>query len=795
MKRILLIILLFVTSLWSTCAYPVLLYGDHYYTHVTKDYTWDEANNYAMSLGGYLAIPNDIEENNWFVAQGWREDWLGIYDPNKIENFCTTGASTCIPDDSRFRTVKGDAVLYKNWEDYEPNNLVLPEDFDENGDPLVTPLGEYWVLLGTSGKWGDYGNHANSYQSIFRTSSIIEFDTAPACHGEESTEEIVVPDVFCIADYNGDDVGQEEEIFECTPSTTGSVCDADMEMCDPKYIDANCTSDGVLETDRNMCQLDGSIACPAEYTFDELSDLCYQDVVRAVPDMCPNDNYVFWQDDLCIDEPVCPVGTTYDTTRNRCEAPVVCPTGTLYNSVTGFCEERFPASADCSLTIQGTVFESIPAPDGTSIVGIDTLISNQIQDTVFWFDSGCVVKAYATFPVAVVSGFPDAEPGTSFDVIFTGPVENTSTMCNSGDIYTGSDCLRQVSPSCSVTAPYQDGDTCYNSASCLDGGTLDDAVDQCVLPTEPAFNEEEVDCGVGTLDVNTSRCIIPDTVNEDTCPEGYSYSPYPVSKCEAIPLCEQGTYIPAPDALPKPYNNTVDHLITDMCYLGDVACPHGDQFDCMTVPTLDYLNYCSPWSCTDASGITYSGSVVGSSDKTNDAVIDENGCAGQIYIFNGKDYRCRSEDAFFGLTGGGCCDEDKVFLNLVTCKEDEKILAVKNRNDLCHYVGEYCSKELDLVLTTICIQKTQTYCCFNSVLGRIMQEQARPQLNIAWGSPESPQCRGFKPEEFEKIDFSQLDLSEFEESLSYPGGETDTTSSFYDDTKESITSKTEGIVQ
>lgn len=39
-----------------------------------------------------------------------------------------------------------------------------------------------------------------------------------------------------------------------------------------------------------------------------------------------------------------------------------------------------------------------------------------------------------------------------------------------------------------------------------------------------------------------------------------------------------------------------------------------------------------------------------------------------------KDNRCRSKDKFFGLTdgGGGCCDNDKVFIGLIPCKEDEK---------------------------------------------------------------------------------------------------------------------------
>ncbi len=57
--------------------------------------------------------------------------------------------------------------------------------------------------------------------------------------------------------------------------------------------------------------------------------------------------------------------------------------------------------------------------------------------------------------------------------------------------------------------------------------------------------------------------------------------------------------------------------------------------------------------------------------------------------------------------------------------------------------------------------KKKSFCCFNSKLGRIFNEQERPQLGKGWGSAEGPQCRGFAPEEFQKLDFSEIDLSEF----------------------------------
>ena len=49
---------------------------------------------------------------------------------------------------------------------------------------------------------------------------------------------------------------------------------------------------------------------------------------------------------------------------------------------------------------------------------------------------------------------------------------------------------------------------------------------------------------------------------------------------------------------------------------------------------------------------------------------------------------------------------------------------------------------------------------FGSKLGRILHQQARPQLGLGWGS-----CRGFSVAEVERIDFATLDLSEFTQDL------------------------------
>jgi conjugal transfer mating pair stabilization protein TraN len=174
---------------------------------------------------------------------------------------------------------------------------------------------------------------------------------------------------------------------------------------------------------------------------------------------------------------------------------------------------------------------------------------------------------------------------------------------------------------------------------------------------------------------------------------------------------------------------------------------------------IDNTWQCSPYPCIGDNNFNELDTTFGDNDKTNDGWSENGDCLGQIYIFNGDANKCRNWDMFFGLAGGGCCDKDKVFLGLVNCKANEKKLAKEQNAELCHKIGDFCSKELNLLFSTICIQKSDSYCCFNSKLAKVIIEQGRPQLGISWGSAQNPECRGFTPEEFQKLDFSKIDLS------------------------------------
>lgn len=100
------------------------------------------------------------------------------------------------------------------------------------------------------------------------------------------------------------------------------------------------------------------------------------------------------------------------------------------------------------------------------------------------------------------------------------------------------------------------------------------------------------------------------------------------------------------------------------------------------------------------------------------------------------------------------------------CKKSDAVTDMLKDSGVCHYVGKYCSWKIKVFGHSICLQHKKVYCCFHTKLARIVQEQGRPQLkdfnySQDWGDAESPNCRGFTPEEFQMLDFDKIDLSEY----------------------------------
>jgi hypothetical protein len=96
----------------------------------------------------------------------------------------------------------------------------------------------------------------------------------------------------------------------------------------------------------------------------------------------------------------------------------------------------------------------------------------------------------------------------------------------------------------------------------------------------------------------------------------------------------------------------------------------------------------------------------------------------------------------------------KLALTLLTmCDDNESDMGIKLGQRQCFSVGgTYCSAKV----LGICYQKRQDYCCYNSILARIIMEQAGDQLN-----KDMTSCEGLTQYEMSNLDFKKIDLSEW----------------------------------
>jgi len=292
------------------------------------------------------------------------------------------------------------------------------------------------------------------------------------------------------------------------------------------------------------------------------------------------------------------------------------------------------------------------------------------------------------------------------------------------------------------------------------------------------------DCAEGT--VRGDECVAaPEQVTDaTTCSSwGYAYAECPTPYPALMNVWVKKKFSKAPCVKGYSYGIKgnkvwVDHGCRAEFGITALTCPEGFNYEggectknaSLACPLGNYPciesgggYYCSPYSCVnpEATGTEITDTPQGINDKKNDAPVTEEGCLGTIYIMNGRDMRCRPPGVQTGFSD--CCKKTTTWFGLGRCSETERQLAALRSwgklDGNCHYVGEYCAEKW----LGVCVQRKKTYCCFSSPLARIIHEYGRPQLGIGWGDPKAPNCRGFTPEEFQKLDFSKIDFSEYVE--------------------------------
>lgn len=264
------------------------------------------------------------------------------------------------------------------------------------------------------------------------------------------------------------------------------------------------------------------------------------------------------------------------------------------------------------------------------------------------------------------------------------------------------------------------------------------------------------------------------------------------------------------------------------------VCPLGEQYQCIANGGASYCSPNTCFNPDSEKEITED-QIDGSMLNNNGATDDSGMCLDQVYIFSGRAQKCRpngvqtafkdccatdgkvlkdssgssaqtemytqsinavyqaSAAAYQAYAAGATAAEagsafssafvgafDPTSLAIAVaiaivmdylakaCDQIETETAIANSSGRCVDLGEFCKEKW----LGKCVQKQRSFCCFNSQLAKIINEQGRLQLkafqnlpNRGFGDRGNPQCRGFTPEEFQALDFSNIDLTEYYEEL------------------------------
>jgi serine/threonine protein kinase len=119
----------------------VKTFAGHAYKFYPELLTWKQAKARCEQLGGRLAIPESLAENQFVAglvtAAGWQDSWIGITDEAR---------------EGEWRGVDGSAIAFTNWFVKQPNN--------KNGDEHFALLSNRTFNEPANGRWSDQPNAA-----------------------------------------------------------------------------------------------------------------------------------------------------------------------------------------------------------------------------------------------------------------------------------------------------------------------------------------------------------------------------------------------------------------------------------------------------------------------------------------------------------------------------------------------------------------------------------------------------------------------------------------------------------
>jgi len=520
------------------------------------------------------------------------------------------------------------------------------------------------------------------------------------------------------------DICQQSYSLACPPgyALNGSTC----------QVSPSCTAGGSYHASLDLCD-GGTNVCSSPLIFDPSVDKCYQaascsgGTLNAATDKCEaaaTVNCGTWTWDgsaqACYSPPVCNLGA-YDSTANECRATITRNCGAYgWSSAQAKCTYQIVCPKDGSYSLSNTVVYS-PT--------LDKCVSDARHDC----PAG---TTYNGLPV----GKCEAVPICTGDGIYNPTVHGCFLGLNTCPLGTQYPCMNnQGTMQCS---PNQ----CFTAGAA--GTEQNTTMDESMLQND-GQRDQDGNCldQLYIFNGKASRCR----------PSGYTVG-YSNNCCKSdkVGSDDTGSNI-----------SNVSNGIQTAYELGQVAY-YGNALAAGTAEIASVTTTASG-AISSMTVVTASGSTATLSGATATGAYGAlaSGAAGVEAVTAGiVEYVGALLNpttivvavvvmVVMRLLYGSGCDQADIQTGMQAAATD------------CHYVGDYCEKKW---VAVGCVQKARSYCCFNTKMARIIHEQGRPQLvsfgaDGGWGTPGAPECRGFTPEEFQSLDFSRIDLSEYFEDI------------------------------
>jgi conjugal transfer mating pair stabilization protein TraN len=133
-----------------------------------------------------------------------------------------------------------------------------------------------------------------------------------------------------------------------------------------------------------------------------------------------------------------------------------------------------------------------------------------------------------------------------------------------------------------------------------------------------------------------------------------------------------------------------------------------------------------------------------------------------INVFKGESEHCDKKFADYT----NCCSKMYGWGKVVGagCSAEAKNLAKKRNERKCVEIGRFCKTKF----LGECMIKRTTFCCYDSIIAKIINQEAKKQLGRNNGDAENPSCSGLIKEDLENIDLSNVDFTEFYNEIIVP---------------------------